>query len=446
VKLRLLALFAMLAFATFGAIAQAPAADKFTSPDGYYSWWKYEKDPNVMLLYFGAQRADGVTDWRLVGVLDPEAGSWRWAHKDKPIDLIKATGHKEGTGALPPANAPKPRIIDQGPVDDRPMNDAKKGTSREEWNRRLKEAGLPPLPVEADAPRKPAVGDKPPDCKCGTGCECMDGHRGVDCTCGDGQCKCAIVNKHKPLKGEPKAGVDDESKSKGVPDDRRVVKDVPVIDGEPLEKMMDRLHGNFGLIRNRIGEHGTRYTLADADGSREVGAAEAISAIESLPTGGGGGGTIPNDGCLPVITVIGTEQARKQVLADFDTHPSLSWIKGHARVQGEEPGSWRAGGERGFVQPAAGSVVIYAQTCDGKTLWRQDDYAGGAQVLAERLRDKVPGYDPAKDPQPNRPHGPYPAPPVGVTAWWILPASTLFVMTAIVIVVGLILVVMRRNK
>jgi hypothetical protein len=312
-----------------------------------YTWWAHRDDPNVMLLFAGEQ---------LVGVLDPEAGSWRWAIDAQPVDMVKQLGKRPGrsTGAMPGAlpGQPKAGIAESG-------------------------ASKPKPAVEESS-------DKHPDCKCGSGCKCKDGHVDPDCACTG--CRCADV-VGDVIDGSPRGGKDfrlggvDTSKLGGVP----------------------------------------RFAI----GGKEVGAAEAMEAL-GRPAGGPNGGSVPDDSAHVRITVIGSEAARKAVVQDLDKAPSLAWLKGRSVVNDYGTGHWRiqAGG---FALPAAADgVMIYAQSPDGKVLWRQDGYAGGPDQLARALRDKVPGYDPSKDPSPAKPDS-APGPPIN--PWWLsIPGAALLVL------------------
>ncbi|HYE77940.1 MAG TPA: hypothetical protein VEI97_08140 [bacterium] len=214
-----------------------------------------------------------------------------------------------------------------------------------------------PAPKESAAPKddKPKAGGV---CECDT-CKCKDGHKAKDCGCSD--CRCADVNGgkgHKPDNGPPRY--------------------------------------LFGVERDRLVKGAEKYTLS----GREAGRAEALSALEAA-------GDIPNDANLTRLTVIGSEAARRQVLADLKGSPDLAFWRDKLVVKDYPADHWRVK-DGGFVAPKEPSApVIYVQKADGTVLWRQDDYRGGAPELSKALRDRVPGYDPAKDPQPRV------APPVG---------------------------------
>ncbi len=144
----------------------------------------------------------------------------------------------------------------------------------------------------------------------------------------------------------------------------------------------------FGVDREKLSEKDTFCK----DGRRAT-RAEVMDALSKIMGPAG----IPADAASPRLTVIGPEAERKKVLDDLDKSPELAFLKGKMLVQAYEPDHWRVV-DGGFV--TTGKPTIYCQQSDGTVLWRQDDY-GGPVKLAAALRDKVPGYDPAKDPGPK---------------------------------------------
>lgn len=133
---------------------------------------------------------------------------------------------------------------------------------------------------------------------------------------------------------------------------------------------------------------GERFTLC----GKEVSRAEALAAVQQ---------GVPADAGLPRLVVIGTEaSARKKVVADLSTSPDLAFWRDKLSVTEWLPDSWRVR-DGGFRAPAGDGVTVYVMDATGKVLWRQDDYEGGAPKLSRALRDKVPGYDPARDPTPK---------------------------------------------
>ncbi|OAI41018.1 hypothetical protein AYO40_00630 [Planctomycetaceae bacterium SCGC AG-212-D15] len=106
------------------------------------------------------------------------------------------------------------------------------------------------------------------------------------------------------------------------------------------------------------------------------------------------GGQLVDDSGKPRLTVIGTDPERKRVLDDLNRPPLSEW-KDQLLVQGYPPNHWTVT-RSGFF--SAGRPTIYLQTAGGKVLHRQDDYADGADGLAQAIRRADPSYDPKKDP------------------------------------------------
>lgn len=125
---------------------------------------------------------------------------------------------------------------------------------------------------------------------------------------------------------------------------------------------------------------------------------EAIDRLEAI------GQQIPDDAAKVRLTVIGSEEERKRVLADLDG--PLKSARQHCVVQAYASNSPILEG-LGFV--VSGHPTIYLQLPDGTVLHRQDDY-DGPQRLLTALRKTDPNYDPANDPDLAKPKPP-PAPP-----------------------------------
>lgn len=306
----------------------APLADR-------YSWWAHRDNPDILLLYRGDT---------LVGVLDPDATSWRWTPDGKTHDLLSLL---YGPGAR-----------------DRGRN---RGHAAPEHP--AKAVARTAAPVPPASSKLPAADDA------------------------------AVSNPESA----PKAGIREESEDGTVTD---------VIDGSPRNQ--DFRLGGVDLSKLAATP---RYRI----GEREVGAAEALSAISA--------GTVPDDSTHVRLTVIGAQAVCEQVRRDLESSPDLAFWKGRLVVNCYRPDYWRVR-DGGFVTPRDPSQpVIYVQQADGKVLWRQDDYAGGAEALARALRDKVPGYDPNKDPSPKKPNPPAPTPAPansGLNPWWLAVPAGLF--------------------
>lgn len=99
------------------------------------------------------------------------------------------------------------------------------------------------------------------------------------------------------------------------------------------------------------------------------------------------------------LTVIGSDAERKRLLAELPALP----LRERVLVQDYPPGHWSL--TPGFVQEGA---QVYLQRPSGEVLAR----LRGEGVALAALRKADPGYDPQKDPDPNRP-----APLADAWAW-----------------------------
>jgi hypothetical protein len=232
-----------------------------------------------------------------------------------------------------------------------------------------------PVPKDGKAKRPALAGDD--------GCECGDG-----CTCNP--CRCAEKGKKNtapptPPDLSPEIFADNRDNGPAIP--------------------------KGGVQWDRVKTDGERFSIGGQDATR----AEAMSAIEAA-------GKVPDDAGLVRLLVIGSDAARKPVVTDLKTSPEFAGLRDAVIVQDRAPSHWWISG-RGFAEPKGDSPVIYAMKPDGTVLWRQDSYEGGAPALAKALRDKVPGYDPAKDPQPKVDPLPGPADgsPLKQLAWLAVP-------------------------
>jgi hypothetical protein len=148
----------------------------------------------------------------------------------------------------------------------------------------------------------------------------------------------------------------------------------------------------FGVDHSKISSKEKYYK----DG-RICSRAEALAALSKIRSADG----VPVDSDSVRITIIGSESQTLPVYNDLMNSPDLSWLKGKSLIQRYAPDHWRIQ-SGGFVN--SGTPTIYCQKSDGTVLWRQDNYDGGAPKLSAALRDKVPGYDPLKDPTPAKPN------------------------------------------
>lgn len=168
----------------------------------------------------------------------------------------------------------------------------------------------------------------------------------------------------------------------------------------------------FGVVSDKIAPDGkSHYSIGGMSAER----ADALRAIETASG-------IPDDRAKPRLIVIGTESGRKKVIDDLAKDPHFAYWRDKLVVLQYPPNHDAIAADRGFVQPTGDDPVIQAQGPDGVVYWRQTNYAGGAPELAKALRDKVPGYDPAKDPHPPE-KGKTPVAgeesPLGLIAAWL---------------------------
>lgn len=175
---------------------------------------------------------------------------------------------------------------------------------------------------------------------------------------------------------------------------------------------------------------GVDYSQIRADGDhyicngKQCTRAEALNSLAAASS-------VPDDSASVRLTVIGGAAIRQQILSDIDTRPEFGAFKGKFVLASYASDHWRIK-DGGFKVPGnPNDVMIYAQKPDGSVLWRQEGYVGGSGKLAAALRDKVPGYDPVKDPNPDNvplikpiePHSPIKSSSV---LWWLVGGSALF--------------------
>ncbi len=118
---------------------------------------------------------------------------------------------------------------------------------------------------------------------------------------------------------------------------------------------------------------------------------------------------VPDDSVLPHLTIIGPAADRAPVEEDLRSNPALAGVLGQYRVQSYDPSEWAV---QGFGFAATGHPTIYVQDPCGKVLHHQEDYAGGAEALANAIRRPDPNYKPAADPDRRKaPLLPFAMPP-----------------------------------
>lgn len=141
----------------------------------------------------------------------------------------------------------------------------------------------------------------------------------------------------------------------------------------------------FGVAADRLADK-PRYSL----NGRLVDPAQAHEAV--------GAGLADDSGKLRV-TILGSDEKRRQVRQDLDRDPAFAPQRDRFAVRDYPADHWST--RPGFVAP--GDPTIYCQAPDGRVLHRQDDYRGGAPSLAAALRQARNDYDPKKDPDLRAP-------------------------------------------
>jgi hypothetical protein len=129
------------------------------------------------------------------------------------------------------------------------------------------------------------------------------------------------------------------------------------------------------------GDEKPKYRIQGKPVSRE-------EAVETIQTG-----KIPDDSGKLRVTVIGAQTERDRVSGDLMTSPSFKDLRADLVCKFYPANAWEV--SKGFF--TAGHPTIYGQYPDGKVFHRQDDYEGGAEALADAIRQADPNYDPAKD-------------------------------------------------
>lgn len=151
-----------------------------------------------------------------------------------------------------------------------------------------------------------------------------------------------------------------------------------------------------GVVRPQGPIQADRYTAHSPEAKRFV--AESIEG--------------PTPGKIHV-TVIGNADERARVVNDIKTDPAFDGIRDGLWVQDYEPKDWPVDPKLGFI-PGKPAIIVQASKGPndkkgGKVIYRTQDYAIGAEGLAEAIRKGNPDYRPDRDPGPHKP-APSPAP------------------------------------
>jgi hypothetical protein len=173
-----------------------------------------------------------------------------------------------------------------------------------------------------------------------------------------------------------------------------------------------------GVVWDKLTKHGPTYR----HGGQEVSKHQILAAL-------GADKNLVDDSQKFRLTIISTDKvARDRVLTDLQTHPALAPWRDTCRIQAYDPADKDYGwavARYGFV--TQGSPVICFQSPDGKELWRQSDYSGGPEALAQALRKADPNYKPDLTPNPHTPApAPAPAPvlPASLPTGWVVAGLT----------------------
>lgn len=183
-----------------------------------------------------------------------------------------------------------------------------------------------------------------------------------------------------------------------------VCKCSPVIEqaigAEPVE--------NHGVDLSKLGQH-KQYRMCRGKNSacEPVTEAEAYEAITS---------GLPDDARKVRLTLIGTPEARARAEKDLAELPELADLREKCLIWSASPDDWHIQGA-GFRLPEPGRCMVYAQAAaepgakGAKVLYR-DEYAGPQDFQA--IRQKLPDYDPKKDPGRSTPGSVNQIPPAAI--------------------------------
>lgn len=145
---------------------------------------------------------------------------------------------------------------------------------------------------------------------------------------------------------------------------------------------------NCGVIASKLSAT-TRYT----SNGKEISTADAYADPRPVPPDGGGMYTSPKQ-----VVIIGRDAETEPVLAALLATEGGKALCADYVVQTFRPDDWQVS-KSGFKTD--GQPTIYFVDASGTVLYRRDDFACGADGLAEALRDADPDYQPANDPGPS---------------------------------------------
>lgn len=145
-----------------------------------------------------------------------------------------------------------------------------------------------------------------------------------------------------------------------------------------------------GVVRTQSTTQADRYTAHSPEAKRFV-----AQTIEG-PTAG-----------KIHVTIIGNADERARVTNDIKTDPAFDGIRDGLYVQDYEPKDWPVDPRLGFI-PGKPAIIVQASKGPkdlkgGRVIYRTQDYAIGAEGLAEAIRKGNPDYKPDRDPGPHKP-------------------------------------------
>lgn len=104
----------------------------------------------------------------------------------------------------------------------------------------------------------------------------------------------------------------------------------------------------------------------------------------------------------PFLTIIGSDQARAQVVHDWKTEAVFDGIREGTNFGEFSAADWQVKGDLGYL--GGKDFAILVQRPDGVVVYRSHDFGGQSsrEDIAQALRKAHPNYDPANDPGPGR--------------------------------------------
>lgn len=136
----------------------------------------------------------------------------------------------------------------------------------------------------------------------------------------------------------------------------------------------------------------------------------------------------------PFVTVIGKDKEKtKEIIRDWRESPELADARKTAWLNEFEPEEWQVEGDLGYHGNGDPTILVQ-RADDGGVELRANEYPG-AEILGVAVRKASPGYDPAKDPKPEKAK-PVVKPKPDDSAGWL--RITLFVLLGILALAAVI--------